>query len=74
MEAAIPPNMLRGIEGVASRLAQDIVAGKADLGSLDIEALGQQVLAGVDTADVDSFADNLDKILPALGKIAKPPA
>lgn len=74
MEAAIPPNMLRGIEGVASKLAHDIVAGKADLGSLDIEALGQQVLAGVDTADVDSFADNLDKILPALGKIAKPPA
>ena len=74
MEAAIPPNMLRGIEGVASRLAQDIVAGKADLASLDIEALGQQVLAGVETADVDSFADNLDKILPALGKIAKPPA
>lgn len=74
MESAIPPNMLRGIEGVASKLAQDIAAGKADLGSINIEALGQQVLSGVDPADVDSFADNLDKILPALSKFAKPPA
>ena len=71
MEAAIPTNMMRGIEDVAAKLVQDIEAGKADLSNLDIEAIGQRVLSQVDTSDVSAFAANLDRILPALGSMNK---
>ena len=56
----------------AQQLAKDISAGKADLGSLDLEALGQQVLSNVAPGDVSSFASNLDQILPALSRLQRP--
>lgn len=72
MEDAIPAPMMRGIESVANQLVKDIAAGKTDLASLNIEAIGQQVLSGVNEKDVSSFAGNLDKILPALTKMQRP--
>ena len=65
MERAIPGNMMRGIESVASRLVQDINCGKTNLSQLNIEEIGQQVLSQVDQTDISSFAQNLDKIIPA---------
>lgn len=69
MDGAIPAPMMRGIENVAHGLARDLAEGRADLSSLDIESIGQKVLAGVSNEDVSSFASNLDKILPALDKV-----
>ena len=66
MDASIPTNMMRGIESVASRLAGDINRGKCDLGSLDLEKIGQEVISNVSENDIMSFAANIDKILPTL--------
>ena len=72
MDDAIPKPMMRGIESVASKLVQDIAAGRTNLQSLDIERIGQQVLSQVSTDDVSSFAGNLDQILPALERLQRP--
>ena len=69
MESAIPAPMMRGIESVANKLVKDLASGNADLGALDIESIGKQVLCNVSNDDVSSFADNLDKILPALERM-----
>lgn len=71
MEDAIPAPMMRGIEDVANKLVQDIANGKADLSTLNIEAIGQQVLNNVSSDEVASFANNLDKILPAIDRLQR---
>ena len=73
MSSAIPAPMMRGIENVADQLIKDIAAGNADLGSLNLEAIGQQVLSNVDAKDVSSFASNMDKLLPALQQMQQTP-
>lgn len=70
MESAIPQDMMTGIESVANKLVMDLQQGKADLGSLDVEAIGQQVLSQVSQEEIASFANNMDKILPALERMA----
>lgn len=66
MEEAIPSNMMRGIEDVASSLLKDLEHGKLDLANIDLEKIGQRVLEQSNSTDIDSFANNLDKIIPAL--------
>lgn len=66
MEGSIPSGMMRGIEVMASKLVDDIACGNTDLSELNIEKIGQEVLAGVCQSDIDSFAQNVDKIMPAL--------
>lgn len=66
MNDSIPASMMSGIESMASKLAQDIASGKADLSTLNIEAIGEQVMSGIPAGDMSSFANNIDKILPAL--------
>ena len=66
MRSAIPTNMMNGIEKVAASLVRDINAGTVDFASLDVEKIGEQVLKGVGESDVGEFANNLEKILPAL--------
>ena len=73
MSSAIPAPMMRGIESVADQLIKDIAAGNTDLGSLNLEAIGQQVLSNVDAKDVSSFASNMDKLLPALQQMQQTP-
>ena len=73
MNDAIPSDMMRGIESVASQLVQDINSGRCDLASLDIERIGQQVIQGVSDDDMGTFAANLDKIIPALQRAHQPP-
>jgi hypothetical protein len=64
MTNAIPPAVMAGIE----RAASSLMNGDGDVGELDVEAIGRQVLQGVSDADVGSFAQNLDQIVPALTK------
>lgn len=69
MQDAIPQPMMQGIESVANQLVKDLAAGKADLSNLNIEAIGKQVLSNVAPNEVSDFANNLDKILPALQRL-----
>lgn len=66
MEQNIPRPMMRGIEEVAQELVADIGSGRTDLSSLNVEAIGQRVLANVSPEEMSRFAINLDKILPAM--------
>ena len=74
METAIPKPMMGAIENVANQLVKDLTTGKANIASLDLESIGQQVLTNVSPDEMSSFAQNLDKILPALDRIQRPPS
>lgn len=67
----IPRQMMGRIEHMANQIAGDIVAGKADLSSLDLTDIGQQVLAGCSESDMSQFAANIDQLLPAIQAIHK---
>lgn len=69
MKSAIPAPMMSGIENMANKLVNDIASGKADMSSLNVEAIGQQVLSKVSPEEMSEFANNIDKILPALGQL-----
>lgn len=66
MHSNIPAPMMQGIENVANQLVADISSGRADLASLDINDIGKRVLSGVSQSDMSTFAQNIDKILPAV--------
>ena len=74
MENAIPKPMMGAIENVANQLVKDLTTGKTDFANLNLEAIGQQVLTNVSPEEMSSFANNLDKILPALDRIQRPPS
>ena len=62
----IPTKMMTRIEDVANKLADDIVAGRTDMSSVNLSDIGQQVLAGCDESDMTKFASNIEELLPAL--------
>ena len=66
VEEVVPEGMMRGIEGVAHRLARDMSEGRASLESLDLEAIGKDVFDGVDPSDVEALAGRLHELVPAL--------
>lgn len=63
---SIPTQMMTRIEDMASRLAEDIVAGRTDMTNMNLSEIGQQVLSGCNEDDMASFAQNIDQLLPAL--------
>lgn len=69
MHGNIPAPMMKGIEDVANKLVRDLNAGSVDLASLDVDAIGKQVLAGVGADDISAFTRNMDKILPAMQRL-----
>lgn len=62
----IPSNMMNKIETMAQRLAEDITSGKRDLASMDLSAIGQQVISQCDEGDMHDFASNIEHLLPAI--------
>ena len=66
MQGTIPPNMMNRIESTAHRIAGEIACGKTDLGSLNLAQLGQTVLEGCDTQDVQQLAQGMGSLLPML--------
>ena len=70
VNGAIPTQMLSQIELVASKLAGDIASGKADLGSMDLGAIGQEVLSHCNEQDMTAFAENLGQLMPVLQQSA----
>lgn len=69
MNHNIPTDMMKGIESVASKLAEDISNGKTDLASIDMEKIGKEVLSQVSETEVDAFASNMSALLPVLTKM-----
>ena len=62
MSENIPTN----IKNMASKLADDIVAGRTDMASVNLSDVGQQVLVGCNEEDMTQFAQNINQLLPAL--------
>ena len=62
----IPEKMMGRIEDIANKLADDIVAGKSDLGSLNLNEIGKQVLSGCNDQEMSEFASNIDSLIPAI--------
>lgn len=63
---AIPTGMMGRIEDMASKLADDIVSGKTDMASVNLNDIGQQVLSQCNEGEMDKFAGNINNLLPAL--------
>ena len=63
---AIPAGMMGRIEDMASKLADDIVSGKTDMASVNLNDIGQQVLSRCSEGEMDKFAGNINSLLPAL--------
>lgn len=68
--SAIPSRMMTRIEDLAGKLAEDIVSGKKDMSTVDLNDIGQQVLSGCAPEDMQKFAGNLDELLPVITKFA----
>jgi hypothetical protein len=65
----VPTEMMQTIEKTAQSLARDISRGKASIDTLDLEKLGQSVLANCSQTDVDALSGNLQQLLPAIGTL-----
>ena len=66
IQTHIPSHMMTGIENVAGELMSDLTSGKMSLGNLDVESIGKKVLSSVSKEDINSFAQNIDKISSAM--------
>lgn len=67
--SAIPSQMMGNIESMANKLAGEIMSGKKDLASMDLQAIGEEVLSKCNPNDMNHFANNIDKILPAINNL-----
>lgn len=67
----IPSKMMGKIENIASKLADDIVNGRTDMTSMNLNDIGQQVLSQCDENDVSQFTNNVENLLPALQSFQK---
>lgn len=56
----IPTKMMGKIENLATRLADDIVNGRANLSNMNLDELGQEVLSQCDEKDMSDFAQNIN--------------
>lgn len=65
----IPSSMLGTIENYATNLAGKITAGDADLSSLDLQSIGEDVLRQCSEEDMSQLANNIGSLLPALGSL-----
>lgn len=66
----IPKNMMSQIEKYAMRLADDINQGKCDLASMDLQQIGQDVLANCDSMDAGALAENVHQLIPSLQSLS----
>jgi len=62
----IPTSMMHQIEHYAESLAGDIYSGKCDLGSIDLQRIGEDVIGNCNPADMAALASNIGEILPTL--------
>lgn len=66
---AIPSQMMGRIENMASKLANEIMSGQKNMASMDLQSIGEEVLSQCNPNDMNHFANNIDKILPAINNL-----
>ena len=66
VKGAIPGNMMRCLEEHASKISRDIAQGNMSMQDLDMQQLGQQVLAECNIEDMSALANNVESLLPTL--------
>ena len=69
MQSALPPNMLRNIEGVARQMAEKMANGESSMQALDMDtimSMGQTVMQGTSPEDMMHVMSNMHKIMPLL--------
>lgn len=69
MESAIPINMMRGIENVASKLVNDLGDEATNISNLNVEEIGRKVMEQVSEEDMRMFQQNLNQIIPAISSV-----
>ena len=62
----IPGQMMSRIESAAAGLAKSLSAGEVDLASLDLTAIGEDVISGCSAEECQALAGNLGSLLPTL--------
>lgn len=69
VQQQIPSSMLGTIENYATELAAKISSGEADLSSIDLQSIGEDVLKQCSEDDMSQLANNIGQLLPALGSL-----
>ena len=54
--ATVPSNMMTKITSVATKMAAELETGKLTPATIDIAAVGQSVVAGIDERELQQFA------------------
>lgn len=70
VETAVPANMMNQIEGIAGKLADDIMSGDKDLSNLNIEAIASEIQGKFTESDMQSLTSSMDMLMPALGALS----
>lgn len=71
MKNTIPHGMMQNIESAASKLVHDMNNGTCDMSNLNLASIGDEVLSRVSEDDINSFAGNLGKIVPAMESLGR---
>lgn len=69
VETAVPVNMMNQIEGIAGKLANDIIAGDRSLATLDMESIASEIQGKFTESDMQALAASMDTLLPALNNL-----
>lgn len=69
VQSGMPVHMRNKMESTAQRIANQILQGELDLNSLDLNAIGEEVLDGCEPDDLSSLAENLGSILPMMSNL-----
>jgi hypothetical protein len=70
IQSNVSSEMRNTIESTAQRIASEIMDGKMSFDSLDVNAIGEEVLSQCQPEDLKSLAENLGTLLPLIQQSA----
>lgn len=68
---ALPPNVLGQIENMAGALGEQFLTGQLDLKSVDIGALGRDIMSNLSAEDIARFEGNLPEIYESITNVTR---
>lgn len=69
VDSAVPATMMSEIENYAKQLAGEVMDGKKDLASLDLEQMGSEVLSKLKQDDIDQLGQGVEQLMPMLANL-----
>ena len=66
----IPSGVMSRIESMATKLAGGLQDGSVKMEALNLQSIGEQVLAGCDSSDLSQLTGNIHELLPVLSQMA----